>query len=227
MTQTTPALDPQHLAKLQHLTREYSRFNRASAGLGSVLGGVFAFLILAAELAGHGWRITLIGAFAPLPFSRALPLAGLPFLWLGCVIALRAWWYQRHGIVEAETLPDPRERFRRRALAVVAPVVSTAVLLTIFLNGGPMKFLRAGLFLLLQGAFLFSVLKVLEGRLERVLGALLFIAPALILAGIQMAALDSLAALPIVGALAVLFGLREHLAFRRVERELAALQGLE
>ena len=59
-----------------------------------------------------------------------------------------------------------------------------------------------------------------RGRLERLLGLLLFFGPALLVSGLQMAALDALVAFPLAGAATVVLGLREHLAYRRVAREL-------
>ena len=63
----------------------------------------------------------------------------------------------------------------------------------------------------------------LGGRLERFSAILLLLAPGLLLSGIQMAAGDTLLAYPLGGTCALVLGLRDHLAFRRVRRELDAL----
>lgn len=225
MTQTIPALGPEQALRLERLTREYARYARRSAGLGSVLGGIFAYLILAVDLLGHQGRLTIFGAYAPLPLKPVLLLTLLPFLWLGARAGLRIWWYQRYGLVEEAPAEqaDPRERRRRIALIVVFPMVLVAALTTIFMSEVALKPLRAVVFLLLMGATIFALKSLLHGRMERVLGVLLFLCPALLVTGIQMAALDSLVALPIVGTLAVGLGLKEHLAFRRLERQLRAL----
>lgn len=227
MIQTTPALTPQYLEDLQRLTQEYARYSRSGAGLGSALGGLFAYLILAVDLIGHGGRITFLGAYAPLPLKAVLALAFLPFLWLGALAALKAWWYQRHGAVEAPPAVDPRDRRRKIALAIAAPVLSTVLMLAIFHNAAPMQWLRAGLCAVLMGALAILIPRLLQGRMERMLGALLFLCPALLLAGIQMAAGDSLLALPVVGTLAIVLGVKEHLAYRRLEKRMAVLRGVE
>jgi hypothetical protein len=226
MTQTLPALAPDQTHRLERLTREYARYARHAAGLGSVLGGCFAYLILAVDLLGHHGRISILGAYAPLPMKPVLLLTLLPFLWLAARYGLRIWWYQRFGLVEA--VPDqavnPGEWRRRLALMVVFPLVATAALTTIYLSEVPSKPLRTAAFLLLMGATVFALRSLLHGRLERILGTLLFLCPALLVTGLQMAALDSLVALPLVGTFAIILGLKEHLAFRRLERQLLALR---
>ena len=225
MTQSFPALKLEQTLLLEQLTRDYARYAHRCAGLGSALGGIFAFLILAVDLLGHH-GLSILGAYAPLPIRPVLLLTLLPFLWLAARHGLRVWWYQRFGLVEeapSETV-DPRERRRRLALIVVFPLVSAAALTTIYLSKVPSKPLRAIVFLLLIGAVVFALRSLLHGRLERVLGVLLFLCPALLVTGIQMAAMDSLVALPLVGTFAIVLGLKEHLAFRRLERQLLALR---
>jgi len=226
MTQPLPALKPEQTLLLEKLTCDYARYAHRCAGLGSVLGGVFAFLILAVDLLGHHGRLTILGAYAPLPMTPVLLLTILPFLWLAARHGLRVWWYQRFGLVEevpADSV-EPQERRRRLALIVVFPLVSAAALTTIYLNEVLLKPLRATVFLLLIGAAIFALRSLLLGRLDRALGVLLFLCPALLVTGIQMAAMDSLAALPLVGTFAIVLGLKEHLAFRRLERQLLALR---
>jgi len=225
MTQIAP-LDPKHLEQLQRLTREYARYARDCAGLGTALGGLFLLLVVAADLLGRGWRLTWIGAFAPLPLARALPLVALPFLWLTLRHLLRRAWYQRHGAVEPEEPAVRLPKAKRVTLAIVLPLVGAACLAALFSHPGPARGLRAGITVLLLAALPIAQRGLLHARLERMLGALLFVGPAIIVSGIQMAVEDSLLAMLAVGLAALVLGLREHLAYRHLERRLAALRSV-
>ncbi len=92
---------------------------------------------------------------------------------------------------------------------------------------GPLsaRLIRADLLIALAVA-LHVAFPHLKGRLERGMAVLLFIAPTLLLAGIQMGAGDTFLAYPLMGVVAMALGLRDHLAFRKVKRELEAIQGL-
>lgn len=222
MNNHLPALDPARLERLERLTRDYARHASGCGGLGTALGGLFVLLLMGADLAGHGFALHALGALAPLRLKGLLPLAALPFLWLGARGALRTWWYERHGRVragEAKRVPLPL------LLAVSGITWATALLL---LRAGPAaaKAPRAALITFLLAAFAAALARLPLARLERVLAAFLFAVPAFLLSGVQLPAPDLLVSLPLMAACALVLGLREHAAFRRVARELAALEAL-
>lgn len=208
-----------HLLRLQALTRDYARLTQTGAGLGKVLGGVFLLALVAVELAGHP-MLVLLGAFAPLPAGTAVAMALLPFLWLGAREVLGRWWYQRHGVV-VESAGAPLGG-RLAAARVLLPCLILLGLVPVLRQTLPLKGLRAALVVALAAGLAWAWPRIMHrGRLERVLGILLFLGPALLGSGVQLAAGDALFAFPLVGAVAVVLGVREHLAFRRLERELA------
>lgn len=209
---------PDDLLRLQALTRDYARLTRSGAGLGKVLGGAFLFGIAALECFGHGFRFTLAGALAPLPLAPVAAACALPFLWLAARTWLARWWYRRHGTVET-TVPAPA---RARWAGVLLPGLMLLGLAPVLAWPVPPRGLRSVFLALLALGLALAWPRILrQGRMERMLAILLFLGPALLVSGIQMAAADTFLAFPVVGALAVVFGLREHLAYRRLARELA------
>jgi hypothetical protein len=219
MNNPPPALDPAHLERLERLTRDYARHASGCGGLGTALGGLFVALLLVGDLAGHHFTLHLWGAFAPLGILGLLPLAALPFLWLGARWALRAWWYERHGRV----LAGPARPRRAWVGILVAGAWWACAILLLEMGAARHKGARAALITLLMGAFLLALGRLRLGRLERVLSAFLFAVPAFLLAGVQLPAGDLLVSLPLMALAALVLGLREHAAFRRVERDLEAL----
>lgn len=225
-----PALAPESVAELARLTREYARLSEGQAGISSLLGGVFLLLMALVEVIGHGWRFTWSGARSPLPLAAAFCVTLLAFAWLAARIGMRRWATQRFGLVEPALEPSPpglarRERFRILMGRYVIP--SGMLLGLIPILNGPLssRFIRAGLLITLALALHFAF-PHLKGRLERGMAVLLFIAPTLLVSGIQMAAGDTFLAYPLMGGAAMVLGLRDHLAFRKVRRELEAFQGL-
>jgi len=225
-----PALTPDSVAQLTRLTRDYARLSQGQAGLSILLGGVVLLLVALVEMAGHGWHFTWIGALSPLPLSVALAVTLLPFLWLGARRALSHWATKRFGLVEPEQAPlSPAKARKARLQAVmgrfVIPGLMLLGLVPIFLEPLPARYLRADLLIALV-LVLHLTFPRLKGRADRIVALLLFMAPAFLLSGIQMAAGDTLLAYPLIGTIAVVMGLREHLAFRRVSQELATFRGL-
>jgi len=223
-----PALSPEVVARLARLTRDYAELSMGRAGLSSLLGGVFLLLVALVEVAGHNWHFTWLGALSPLPLPAALGAALLPFLWLGARKRLHHWATERFGLVEAledpASAPSRRERLRATVGRFILPGLMLLGLFPILAAPMSHRFVRASLVVALALVLHLTFPRV-KGRMERFVAILLFFGPALLLSGIQMAAGDTLLAYPLAGSVAIALGCRDHLAFRRVKRELAALAG--
>ncbi len=224
---SVPALESNAIDRLARLTRDYARLSEGQAGLSSVLGGAFLMLVALAEVVGHGWRFTWIGALAPLPPWVALTVAFLPFLWLGARAGLRRWATQRFGLVEPVSSPLSPSQLRTARIRTlvgrwVFPGVMLGGLIPVWTGSLPIPVLRS-LLLVALAATMRWVFADLKGRLERFVAILLFLGATLLLSGIQMAAGDTLLAYPLVGAVALMAGIRNHLAFLRVRHELEGL----
>lgn len=218
-TMLQPALSSEHTTRLAELTRAYARFDRDCGGLATVLGGLFALALFAADLARHGWSWSGLDAFGARPGPPSFLLVLPPFLWLTCRLALGRFWYQRFGRVTTGAGPDPRERARTQRLKRLGPVLGLLPLGLLAVRPGAQTGLRAGLVVLLGAGLAFALPRVAHGRIERVLGVLLFLLPACFLAGLQNG-LGSNAVLLGAALAAVVQGLREHLAWRHLAREL-------
>ena len=215
-------LAPDVVARLARLTRDYATLSQGQAGWSGLLGGGFLLLAAGVELGGHGWRFSWLGAWSPMPLGAGLAVASLPLLWLGARRWLHVWATERFGRVEME----PQAPERRQAVGrYLLPGLMLLGLVPILARPMPAWFLRApALVALLLGLHL--AWPRMKGRMERLVAILLFVAPCFLLAGIQMAAGDTLLAYPVVGLVAIARGLRDHAAYRKVKRELETLQGL-
>ncbi len=224
--ESLPALSPDSVARLARLTREYARLSQGQAGLSSLLGGAFLLLVALVEMGGHGWHFTWIGALAPLPLPVVLGTTLLPFLWLGARRGLRRWATERFGLVEELENPSSaasRKESLRRALGrFILPGMMLLGVVLILAEPLSARFVRAGLVILLALGMHFTFPR-LRGRMERFVAILLFFGSAFLLSGIQMAVGDTLASFPLVGTAAMYLGFRDHLAFRRVKRELEGM----
>lgn len=225
-----PALTLESVAQLARLTRDYARLSEGQAGFSSLLGGAFLLLMALVEAIGHGLHFTWLGARSPLPLLAAFGAALLAFAWLSARIGMRRWATHRFGLVEPALEPASpalvrRERFRLLMGRYVIP--GSMLLGLIPILNGPLssRLIRAGLLIALALVFHIAF-PYLKGRLERGMAVLLFIAPTLLVAGIQMGAGDTFLAYPLIGLSAMVIGLRDHLAFRRVRWELESTQGL-
>ena len=226
MNNQMPALEPDQLQRLARLTRDYARYSNGCGGLATVLGGCFVLLFLLADVLGHRGSLPLWGAFAPLDLRALLPLAALPFLWLSARQGLRSWWYERHGRVQPMAPTGSPSKLKPMIRSAALLVWLFCALALLQMGHATQKPLRAVLLSGLLAAFLLALVRLGLTRLERVLGAFLFVVPAFLLAGVRLPAADLVLSLPVMGLAAIGFGLKEHLAFRRVDRELAGLQGL-
>jgi hypothetical protein len=224
-----PALAPEAVTQLARLTRDYARLSEGQAGFSSLLGGAFLVLMALVEMIGHGWHFIWLGARSPLPLVAAVGVALLSFAWLAARIGMRGWATHRFGLVEPALDPSSpglarRERFRILMGRYVIPGGMLLGLIPIL--NGPLSYrlIRAGLLIALALAFHIAF-PYLKGRLERAIAVLLFITPTLLVAGIQMGAGDTFLAYPLIGVSTMVMGLRDHLAFRKVRRELDTIQG--
>lgn len=211
-----------HLERLRSLTRAYARLSRRGAGLGKVLAGAFLLAVAAVEVLGHGGRFTWLGAFAPLPAGPALATAPLPFLWLLAREGLGRCWEARYGAVSAAPeAPGRRQRMGRALMRFLLPALMLLGLIPLLAGELPLGWVRgAAVLVLALGLSVLGPRLRDPGRLERMACVLLFLGPALLLCGIQMAAGDTLLAFPVLGLAAIGTGLGEHVAFLRLRREL-------
>jgi hypothetical protein len=225
-----PALAPESVAQLARLTRDCARLSEGHAGFSSLLGGIFMVLMALVEVIGHGWRFTWLGAWSSLPLLSAVGVALLAFAWLAARVGMRRWATNRFGLVVPALEPSSpglvrREKFRILMGRYVIPGGMLLGLIPIL--NGPLssRFIRADLLIALALVFHIAF-PYLRGRLERAMGVLLFVAPTFLLSGIQMSVGDTILAYPLIGAAAVAMGVRDHIAFRKVRRELEAIQEL-
>lgn len=210
------------LARMQWLTQEYARLSTNHAGLSALLGGVFLMLTALVEATGHQWRFSW-GSFAPLSLWAGLTVACLPFAWLVARKPLLAWATHRFGLVEPPPTPAPlglKARIQRVIFDFVFPGTFVLGIVLVWTQPLDQKVLRS-LILLGLGATLFVMGPRLKTRLERITAILLFMGGFYILSGVQMATLDSFLAYPLVGVIALTVGVKDHLAFKKVQRELA------
>jgi hypothetical protein len=207
---------PEKFEKLQHLTREYSRFSRSATGLGSVLGGAMAL------------AICLLGAFTDPPmWARAWLAAALPFWFLG-KSWIRDHYYQRHGGVTQALDPAGLaiERVSQGAAGGIA-----AVLLLIcgcLIVASPQKIDALPLFN--KAALIVSPLAgmLLCRRINTPLEMLVtvnLLVQTIILSSGGVFGWKQQGAMFVWAGLLVVIGLHEHSRFRQVEAQLQPLRG--
>ena len=220
------ALAPDTVTHLARLTRDYARLSESQAGLSHLLGGAFLWMVALMEVTGHRWHFTWIGALSPLPLVAAIGAAALPFLWLVARQGLHIWATARFGLVESLEMPitatSRKERIRAFAGRFVLPGMILLGLAPILDEPLSVPFVRASLVVILALTLHF-IFPRMKRRMDRLMTVLLFVGPALLLSGIQMAAGDTLLAYPLIGSAAIVLGIRDHFAFRKVKHELEAM----
>ncbi len=215
-------ISPDQLARMQWLTQEYARLSSNHAGMSALLGGAFLMLTALVEATGHQWRFSW-GRFVPLPLWAGLTVACLPFAWLLARKPLHAWATHRFGLVEPPPTPAPlglKARVQRVVFNFVFPGAFALGIVLVWTQPLPHQVLRS-LLLTGLGATLFVMGPRFKTKLDRVTAILLFMGGFFILSGVQMATLDSFLAYPLVGVIALTVGIKDHLAFKKVQRELA------
>jgi hypothetical protein len=206
----TAGVDDGRLTELAEVTRAYARYSRSAGGLSLVIGGV---LCLAAYF---------IGALADLGQAMRFLLAGTPLLWIVSKVALTQWLYQRHGRVkEAVSRSD---RLWHIGFTAFTAAVSAGIVIFVFTRGG------LGLGWEIYGYLAFVIaLPVLvwffmRTWMEFVIGVFLVAQAAVVLAGGNYE-LGQQPQAPIVAAIAVAWGVKEHLDYRRIRERMQALRG--
>ena len=213
---TATPLDPDLLDRsnrYQRLTAEYARYATNAAGLGIVAGGALA---LAAYIA-HGW--------APLSgWGRAL-LALSPVVWIVVKELLRRRLYQRYGRVRPAAERGEERWHRFRTLFVAG--VSVLVLVTVAprLWSEPARLWPTLLYLTFVAALPALVWWFMRSSEEFIIGVFLVCQAAVASGGGHYAPSAANAVFLLAAAVGIGVGLSQHRAFRRLERELAALRG--
>jgi len=234
---SAPAPD---LERLSALTRDYARLSHDQGGWAGICGGIFLLAVAAVEVWGQGWglswRTLWIGSFSPQPLRTGLVLLLLPLLWIALRALLLRHIQDRYGAVAPRIESDDRRERELRVKNTIARVMLPLIMLggIWMLTRHPLPApasapvaapaLDLGLrivAILALASGLCVLLPRWEGRTERMVGILLFIAPVCVLAGFQMGADDTMLAFPIIGLISIGKGVRDYRQFRATLRELA------
>lgn len=200
--------------RLGELTRRYARYSVSAGGLASVLGGLLALVAY------------LLGAFAPpenLLGRGALALT--PFVWIAAKEALRRGYYQRLGrVVEARTPSERRWHlgFTAFTALVSASIVGVMLWLRIFGGAAPFAWGTVG-YLALVAVMPVLVWFFMKTPLEFIVGVFLVCQAALMLVGRSYSLWQQPQA-PIAAVALMVVGMKQHLEFRRLRRDLAHLR---
>jgi hypothetical protein len=198
------------LERLSAVTREYARFSRSAAGLGSVLGGVFGLVSYFA------------GALAPLTWWSRAALAALPLVWIVAKELLQRRYYQRHGRVEEVERAGERRlhRFLTATIAVVSIAVVGWLLRDVIVHGrGDREWWELAGYLAFVAAMPFLVWRYLRTPLEFIVGVFLLAQAAVVLGGGRYELGEQLQA-PIASLVLIGLGAWEHWSYRKLERRL-------
>lgn len=200
--------------RLARLTRGYARYSKSAGGLASVLGGGLALVAY------------VMGALAPPEgLWGRLALASAPFVWIGVKEALRRRYYQPLGRVE-----EPKTDYERRwhpGLTLFTAAVSLAIVVVVawesIVRGGGLP--PAGMLGYLAIIALMPVLVwyFMRTPVEFIVGVFLVCHAALMLGGNSYALWEQPQA-PIAAVVLVGLGIKQHLEFRRLRRELVEVQ---
>lgn len=205
---TTEPIPPSH-ERLARLTRRYARYSRSAGGLASVLGGGLALVAY------------VVGGLAPpegIPGRAALALA--PFVWIAAKEVLRRRLYQTLGRVGERW--DRKDRRLHVGFTAFTTVVSAVVIIGVgwptAAGGGAAPTATWG-YVALVAAMPVLVWFFMRTPLEYVVGVFLVCQAALMLAGSHYELWEQPQA-PLAALALVVLGVRQHLEFRRLRREL-------
>lgn len=200
------------MEQLSEVTRQYARFSRSAAGLGSVLGGVLTLVAY------------FVGALMPLTPWVRLILAATPLVWIGGKEVLQRRYYQRYGrVVEREGRGDRWWRIAWTAfVAVVSLVIVGAVVHEAWSRGdwAPLGDVRLIGYLVFIGALPFLVWRYMRTAWEFIIGVFLMTQAAVVLVGGNYELGQQIQA-PVVAVVLIGLGIREHLQFRALLRRLS------
>lgn len=210
MTQTSSALE-QNVGRLSELTRRYARFSVSAAGLGGVLGGALVLVTY------------FVGALVPdLSAPARLALASAPLVWIVAKELLRSRYYQRLGRVEEAR--SRADRLWHLALTAVTLVISAAIVAPVLVKAWPDVWDLGTLgYLGFVAALPLLVWFFMRTPLEYIAGVFLVVQAAVVLAGGNYQLWQQPQA-PIGGAVLLVLGVRQHLEFLRIDRELERLR---
>jgi hypothetical protein len=201
-----------HLGELERLTRGYARFSQNAAGLGNVLGGVLAMAM---------W---LSANLTELPLWARLLFAAVPIGWIVAKETLRHRYYLRHGLVREA--PDGSEQRFHVGLTAFTALVSLAIVTVVgygLLTGAPLTWQTLGYLALVISlpVFVWFHMRTTE---EYLVGVLLFVQAAVILAGGRYDVSWQNAYFPLFALIAIVAGVKQHLDYRKLNRALQRLR---
>jgi len=228
----------ENVTRIQELTRRYAQYSRSHSGLGAVWGGccmaLFGVMTLLSDrydylvhLVDGGrpgfWRFLLKQPSSSKPLFMFIGL-GVPVLWLLGRAGIQKFVYERRGVViPAPTEENARQLQQSRALEYLSLLLIPLLWLRFFLFQ-PREFsgvlAATGLLILLPLAC-----RRIASLLDRTMAYLIFLAGAALLSGVRAeSTLVLILAYSAMGVFQLGKGIKTHLQFRKVCRELDAAQ---
>lgn len=196
------------MEQLSEVTRQYARFSRSAAGLGSVLGGVLTLVAY------------FVGALVTLnPWIR-LCLAATPLLWILGKEALQRRYYQRFGrVVERESRGERRWRIAWTAFVALVSTIIVGATVAAMWSQWQVDARVIG-YLAFLGAMPVLAWRFMRTPWEFIIGVFLVAQAAVVLAGGNYELGQQIQA-PIVAVVLIGMGIREHLQFRSLLRRIS------
>src|SRR5690606_18763578 len=208
MTPTDP-----HNSQLAILTRRYAAFSRSAGGLSSVLGGILVLITY------------FVGALAfPESLWARLALASAPIVWLISRQLLRNRYYQQFGRV-AEPVPSSDRRMHKGMIIFTGVVAAGVISFVLYVaRDEPALLLDNGMpgYIAFVAAMPVIVWRYLHTPLDFIVGVFLIAQAALVLTGSGYPLGHQIQA-PIAAVFFIGIGIRQHLDFTRLRRELSQL----
>ena len=205
---------PKYAADLEELTRAYARYACSAGGLAAVAGGVLC-------IASY-----LLGGLLPPGAGVHGTLILIPLAWLLGKQYMASIYYQRFGRAEER---ETANEYNIRRMFVGFTVAACFVVGAGLIAGlQPIGNARWGIGsianLLVIVSMPWVVWRWLRSPLDFVVGVFLLCQAALALRGETYALWSSAAVFPVAAAAMILGGIRDHLAFLRVERRIRQLR---
>lgn len=236
-------MNPPDLERMEDLTRRYARYSQGAAGLGAVLGGL-AFSFQGGLLFGYGlaeflrhacncptrslWKFFLRNEMPP-PLWMQLELVALPLAWWAARVALHRWATRTIGEVQEQRMGF---RLAWKRLDVLSGLIGGPALVILFSVRKALEGLPKSLTPFVLGLLLLALHPIVTWTQRRSYasedfgaGMCLFLAASFTLnygIGPSVALM-----VPPYLACAIAFffrGLWQHWQFRKVSKELAALE---
>lgn len=201
--------------RLADLTRRYAPYSLSAGGLGSALGGTLVLITY------------FVGALAaPTGAGGRLALAAAPLVWIAAKELLRTRYYQRLGQVRQPWGRADRGWHVAFTLFTAAASVGIVVSVIRSAGGDPAVLLEPAIlgYLAFVVALPPLVWFFMRTPLEFIAGVFLVAQAAVILAGGHYE-LGRQPQAPIAAVVLIALGIRQHLQFKHLQRELAELSG--